>query len=73
MFSKEDILKFIEAIDEQLAKNKEVIDAHSGREVPSNSDILTLCELSKCLLIARKNWTDMLLYEYGVYLLGGVY
>ena len=68
MFSKEDILKFIEAIDEQLAKNKEVIDAHEGQ-----SDVLILCNLSMMLLEARKNWTDMLLNEYGIYLLGGVY
>lgn len=69
MFSKEDILKFIEAIDEQLAKNKEIIDAYAGQEVPSNSDVLTLCLLSQNLMIAKKNWTDMLLYEYGVFYL----
>ena len=65
--SKEEIMKTIEMIDEQLEKNKEVIDAYAGQTVPSNSDVLTLCMLSKNLMIARDTWKNMLLHEYGIY------
>lgn len=65
--SKEEIMKTIEMIDEQLEKNKEVIDAYSRQTVSGNSDVLTLCMLSKNLMIARDAWKNMLWYEYGIY------
>ena len=69
MFDKDDVVKFIKVIDEQLMKNKEIIDGYAGEGGPYNTAVLTLSELSKNLLIARKHWSDMLLYEYGVFYL----
>ena len=59
---KEDIIKTIEEIDEQLKKNKEVIDV-----CEANADVSTLCELSKLLVKTREMWQNMLLDCYGIY------
>lgn len=67
--SKEDMVKQIEVINEQLAKNKEVINSYAGEDFP-DCDVLTLCVLSQALVTAKAMWKEMLLYEYGVYYLG---
>ena len=67
--SKEDMVKQIEIINEQLAKNKEVINSYAGEEFP-DCDVLTLCVLSQALVTAKAMWKEMLLCEYGVYYLG---
>lgn len=59
--SKEDIIKFIEAIDEELKKNEEVINSHN------TADILILHTTSKLLNDARKMWIDVLERGYGVF------
>ena len=66
--SKEDIMAFIDAIDEQLKKNKEIIDAYADKQGDSN--ILTLNVLTQNLVIAKKTGVDMLLYEHGVFYVG---
>ena len=56
----------IEDIDKQLAKNKEVIDSYAGIEVPSDSEIAYLCNLTELLMIERikrKNYLVKLLKE----------
>ena len=59
--SKEDIIKNIETIDEELKKNEEVINAHNS------ADVMILHVTSKLLKDARKMWVDMLLYDYGIF------
>lgn len=59
--SKEDIIKNIETIDEELKKNEEIIDTYNS------ADVMILHITSKLLKDARKMWVDMLLYEYGVF------
>lgn len=61
--SKEDIIKYIEIIDEELKKNEEVINTYN------NADVMILHVTSKLLKDARKMWVDMLLYEYGIFYL----
>lgn len=68
--SKEDIMELIEAINEQLEENKKVIEAYAGQRISSNSEVLTLCTLSKMLISAKQMWKETLLTEYGVYYMG---
>lgn len=51
--SKEDIIKTIELIDEQLKQNEEIGFVY----IPT----------SKLLMDIRNMWIDVLLYEYGVF------
>ena len=62
--SKEEIMMFIKEIDEQLKKNKEVINRNDG------SDILTLSMLSQNLVNLKRTWVDILLCDYGVFYTG---
>ena len=60
--SKEEIIKIIEVIDEQLKQNRKTVE-----ECPMNADVLTLCSISKLLIQSREMWQNILLYEYGVF------
>jgi hypothetical protein len=62
--SKEEIMMFIKEIDEQLKKNKEVIDGCDG------DDVLILSELSQNLVNLKRTWVDILLCDYGVFYTG---
>lgn len=62
--SKEEIMVFIKEIDEQLKKNKEVINENE------ESDILTLSALSQNLVDLKRTWVDVLLCDYGVFYTG---
>ena len=66
--SKEEIIKTIEDIDEQLKQNKEVIEACTYVD----ANVLTLCELSKLLIDSREMWQNILLNYYGVYYMRGL-
>ena len=68
--SKEDIMELIEVINAQLEENKKVVNAYAGQEVPSDSDIMVICTLSKMLISAKQMWKETLLREYGVYYMG---
>ena len=59
--SKDEILKYIEAIDEELKKNEDVINSHSS------ADVMILHTTSKLLRDARKMWIDVLEHGYGVF------
>jgi hypothetical protein len=59
--SKEDIIKNIEMIDDELKKNEEFINTYNS------ADVMILHTTSKLLKDARKMWVDMLLYEYGIF------
>lgn len=59
--SKENIIKTIEAIDEYMKQNEEFIATHNSE------DVMILHLTTRMLKDARKMWTDMLLYEYGVF------
>ena len=63
--SKEEIIKDIKKIDEQLKKNKEIINAHP------DASVMVLCELSKLLIKTREMLQDMLLKHYGVFYMRG--
>ena len=65
--SKEEIIKIIEELDEQLKKNREVIN-----ECEMNADVLTLCALSKLLIDSREMYQNMLLNCYGIYYMRGL-
>lgn len=66
--SKEEIIKTIEDIDEQLKQNKEVIEACTYVD----ANVLTLCEISKLLIDSREMWQNILLNYYGVYYMRGL-
>ena len=68
--SKEEMMSFIEEINTQLKKNKEIVNAYAGQEVSGDSGIITLCELSKCLISTKKTLKETLLFEYGIYYMG---
>jgi hypothetical protein len=69
--SKEQIIKDIEGIDEQLKKNRATIDAYSGQEGPIGAAVSMLCDLSIKLIATREMLQDMLLKNYGVYYMRG--
>ena len=64
--SKEEIIKTIEEIDEQLKQNRKVVE-----NCEMNADVLTLCALSKLLIDSREMWQSMLLDYYGIYYMRG--
>lgn len=59
--SKETIIKNIEIIDDEIARNEEFMRTHNIE------DVLILQTTTKLLMDARKMWVDMLKYEYGVF------
>ena len=67
----EEIIKIIESIDKQLDENKKVINEWDGKTVPSDSSIITLCEMSKLLIQIRENWFNTLLHQYGLFYMRG--
>lgn len=64
--SKEEIIKIIEELDEQLKKNRKVVE-----NCEMNADVLTLCALSKLLIDSREMYQNMLLEHFGVYYMRG--
>lgn len=63
--SKEDMIKMIELIDEELKKNEEFINKHCH-----NVNMMILCKTSELLRESRKAWVDMLWYEHNVFYTG---
>jgi hypothetical protein len=68
--SKEDIMELIDVINKQLEENKKAIEACAERGMFSDSDVMTLCTLSKMLISAKQMWKETLLIDYGVYYIG---
>ena len=67
--SKEQMVAFIQEIDEQLRKNRVMLDVYAGK-LDVDADLLTLNMLTRDLVIVKKAWVDMLLDEYGVFYVG---
>lgn len=65
--TKDEIFRTLCIIDKQLSENKKYIDAFSGQEVPTDSAIVVLCEITKLLLIEKFKLKKRLLDEYGIY------
>ena len=63
--TKDEILRTLCIIDTQLSENKKYIDAFSGQEVPTDSTMAVLCEITKILLIEKLKCKKRLLDEYG--------
>ena len=62
-----EIIKKLCEIDMQLIKNKEHIDAYAGQEVPADSSIIRLCEVTKLLMIEKLRMQKLLLDTYGIH------
>ena len=65
--TKDEIFRTLCIIDTQLSENKKYIDAFSGQEVPTDSTMAVLCEITKLLLIEKLKLKKRLLDEYGIY------
>ena len=65
--TKDEIFRTLCIIDTQLSENKKYIDAFSGQEVPTDSTIVVLCEITKLLLIEKLKLKKRLLDEYGIH------
>lgn len=62
-----EIIKKLCEIDTQLMKSKELIDVYAGQEVPADSNIIRLCEVTKLLMIEKLRMKKLLLDTYGIY------
>ena len=68
--SKNDMIETIETINVQLKENKKVVNAYAGQEMCSDSCIVTICELSKALILIKQKYKETLLEVYGIYYKG---
>ena len=68
--SKKDMIETIEIINLQLKENKKAVEAYSGQEMPGDSCILAICELSKALIEIKQLYKEILLWDYGFYYKG---
>lgn len=62
--SEKEIVMFINEIDAQLKKNKEIVNISDGNDV----NILSM--LSQNLIDTKRAYVDILLCEYGVFYTG---
>lgn len=69
MRSKEELLKRIHEIDEQLKKNRSTLEPYFGKEVEVGSSIHRLVEVTKLLLEERIKMRNELLKNYGIFVI----
>lgn len=73
MMSKYELFESIDEINEQLAKNKGVIDEYAGKtEEEIGSDlfnaVMRLCELTELLIIKRMELNEQLSKDHGIWI-----
>lgn len=69
---KEEIIKSISEIDEQLEKNRKVIDYYSDvkiNKIPNFKDVFNLCQVTRELVRIRAEYNDILARQYGIYVM----
>lgn len=71
--SKYELFESIDEINEQLAKNKEVIEEYAGKteeEVGTDlfNAIMRLCELTELLILKRIELNEQLAKEHGIWI-----
>lgn len=69
MRSKEELLKRIHEIDEQLEENRSTLEPYFGKEVEVGSSIHRLVEVTKLLLEERIKMRNELLKNYGIFVI----
>lgn len=69
MRSKEELLKRIHEIDEQLEENRSTLEPYFGKEVEVGSSIHWLVEVTKLLLEERIKMRNELLKNYGIFVI----
>lgn len=69
MRSKEELLKRIHEIDEQLEKNRSILEPYFGKEVEVGSSIHRLVEVTRLLLEERIKMRNELLKNYGIFVI----
>lgn len=69
MRSKEELLKRIHEIDEQLEENRSTLEPYFGKEVEVGSSIHRLVEVTKLLLKERIKMRNELLKNYGMFII----
>lgn len=69
MRSKEELLKRIHEIDEQLEENRSTLEPYFGKEVEVGSSIHRLVEVTKLLLEERIKMRNELLKNYGMFII----
>ena len=69
MRSKEELLKRIHEIDEQLEENRSTLEPYFGKEVEVGSSIHRLVEVTKLLLEERIKMRNELLKKYDMFII----
>ena len=69
MRSKEELLKRIHKIDEQLEENRSTLEPYFGKEVEVGSSIHRLVKVTKLLLEERIKMRNELLKNYGMFII----